>query len=104
MTRFYEEFGDNYDFANVIYLHPDSFLNRDHFAVKNDVSGIGQPLIDQTAQDRQCGCAARNYQVPARYDLRFRGTWRAARGGTSMDRLFGRAAASGRRLTALATV
>ena len=55
LTRFYEEFGDDYDFANVIYLHPDSFLNRDHFAVKNDVSGIGQPLIDQTAQYGSAG-------------------------------------------------
>jgi len=55
LTRFYEEFGDDYDFANVVYLHPDSFLNRDHFAVKNDVSGIGQPLIDQTAQYGSAG-------------------------------------------------
>ena len=55
LTRFYEEFGDDYDFANVIYLHPDSFLNRDHFAVKNDVSGIGRPLIDQTAQYGSAG-------------------------------------------------
>ncbi len=49
LNRFYEVFGDSYDFANVVYLHPDLTANRDHFAVKNDVSGIGQPIIDNTA-------------------------------------------------------
>jgi hypothetical protein len=47
--RFYEVFGDDYDFANVIYLHPDKFANRDHFPVKNDVLGIGVPIFDGTA-------------------------------------------------------
>src|SRR6266542_73392 len=36
LTRFYEVFGDDYDFANVIYLHPDLPANRDHVGVKND--------------------------------------------------------------------
>ena len=49
LKRFYEVFGDSYDFANVVYLHPDLTANRDHFPVKNDVSGIGQPIIDNTA-------------------------------------------------------
>ena len=68
LTRFYEEFGDDYDFANVIYLHPDSFLNRDHFAVKNDVSGIGQPLIDQTAQVP--AVRARSAELPGSRSIR----------------------------------
>jgi hypothetical protein len=48
-TRFYEVFGDDYDFANVVYLHPDTFANRDHFPVKNDVLGIGVPIFNSTA-------------------------------------------------------
>jgi hypothetical protein len=49
LTRFYDVFGDDYDFANVIYLHPDLSANRDHFGVKNDVQGIGLPPFDNTA-------------------------------------------------------
>jgi len=49
LTRFYEVFGDDYDFANVIYLHPDLPANRDHVGVKNDVLGIGLPIFDNTA-------------------------------------------------------
>jgi len=47
-TRFYEVFGDDYDFINVVYeiAH---FKNRRHFPTRNDVQGIGLPPFDNTA-------------------------------------------------------
>jgi hypothetical protein len=43
--KFYANFQDNYDFINVIYgvPHPE---NRHHFAVRNDIKGIGMRLFD----------------------------------------------------------
>ncbi|MBZ5560719.1 MAG: hypothetical protein LAO77_25985 [Acidobacteriia bacterium] len=52
---FYQTFGDDYDFLNVISL-PGRFLNRDHVAVKNDVDGIGLVRQDDS---RSYGSAGR---------------------------------------------
>jgi hypothetical protein len=43
--KFYANFPDNYDFINLIYgiPHPE---NRHHFAVRNDIKGIGMRLFD----------------------------------------------------------
>ena len=49
LTRFYQVFGDDYDFANVVFLHPDLTANRDHFGTRNDVQGIGLPIFNNTA-------------------------------------------------------
>ena len=49
LKRFYEVFSDDYDFANVVFLHPDLQTNRDHFPVRNDVQGIGVPIFNDTA-------------------------------------------------------
>jgi hypothetical protein len=49
LTRFYDVFGDDYDFANLVFLHPDHTTNRDHFAVRNDVLGIGVAVFDSSA-------------------------------------------------------
>lgn len=49
VTReFYRHFGDEYDFINLIYEVP-YFQNRDHFAVRNEVQGIGLGRIDNGA-------------------------------------------------------
>lgn len=47
-NRFYAAFADDYDFINLIYGTP-TFENRYHFAVKNEVSGIGIAPLDNTA-------------------------------------------------------
>ena len=49
VTReFYRWFDDDYDFLNIIYT-PARFANRTHFAVRNDVDGIGMSRFNQTA-------------------------------------------------------
>jgi hypothetical protein len=55
LTRFYEVFGDDYDFANVVFLLPDLFANRDHFGVRNDVQGIGLPIFDNASDYGSAG-------------------------------------------------
>jgi hypothetical protein len=47
MQRFYQLFGDDYDFINVISSRS-FFSNRFHFSVKNDVSGIGRELFNNS--------------------------------------------------------
>jgi hypothetical protein len=49
LTRFYEVFGDVYEFVNVVFLRPDLMTNRDHFGARNDVHGIGLPIFNNTA-------------------------------------------------------
>ncbi len=46
--RFYQLFGDDYDFLNVIST-PSFFSNRFHFQVKNTVSGIGEDIFNSSA-------------------------------------------------------
>jgi hypothetical protein len=55
LTRFYEVFGDDYDFVNLIFLHPNLVANRGHFGVKNVVLGIGLPVFDNTASYGSAG-------------------------------------------------
>ena len=55
LTRFYQVFGDDYDFANVVFLRPDLTANRDHFATRNDVQGIGRPIFNNTATHGSAG-------------------------------------------------
>jgi hypothetical protein len=45
--RFYQLFGDDYDFINIV-VDPSYFQNRFHFTVKNNVQGIGVQLSDRT--------------------------------------------------------
>jgi len=45
--RFYQLFGDDYDFLNVISA-TGFFSNRFHFAVKNTVSGIGEDFFNSS--------------------------------------------------------
>ena len=47
--RFYATHGDNYDFINFIHV-AGKRGNRFHFSVKNQVQGIGQSLLDTSAQ------------------------------------------------------
>ena len=44
--RFYDYFPDNYDFINVIYAIS-HFESPHHFAVRNDIQGIGMRLFDE---------------------------------------------------------
>jgi hypothetical protein len=41
---FYRYFPDRFDFLDVVFTLPSYFQNRYHFAVKNEVTGIGQPI------------------------------------------------------------
>jgi hypothetical protein len=43
--RFYEEFGDDYDFLNLIY-GIGYFMNRFHAGISNDVQGIGKSIYN----------------------------------------------------------
>lgn len=45
--QFYGYFHDDYDFLQVIYTEPSYPGNRYHFAVRNDVDGIGQTKFNQ---------------------------------------------------------
>jgi hypothetical protein len=45
--QFYGYFHDDYDFLQVIYAEPSYPANRYHFAVRNDVDGIGEPKFNQ---------------------------------------------------------
>jgi hypothetical protein len=57
--HFYQDFGDNYDFLNIIYT-PQHFDNRYHSSTHNDVSGIGLASFDNDA----------TYGVPATHRLK----------------------------------
>ena len=52
--RFYELYNDEYDFLSVLRL-PSVTHNRTHAAVCNDVSGIGVPLFDRSAEYGSAG-------------------------------------------------
>jgi hypothetical protein len=47
-TRFYDHFGDDYDFINVVYTTSRT-MNRHHIPVKNEVTGIGMGPLDNAA-------------------------------------------------------
>ncbi|HEX7676525.1 MAG TPA: hypothetical protein VF713_00260 [Thermoanaerobaculia bacterium] len=45
--QFYGYFHDDYDFLQIIYTEPSYPANRYHFAVRNDVDGIGEAKFNQ---------------------------------------------------------
>jgi hypothetical protein len=66
---FYRFYGDDFDFLNIIST-PSRIANRTHTVVRNDVSGIGLPLIDGSAQFGSAG-RLRGYSlfpIPGFYD------------------------------------
>ena len=66
---FYRFYGDEFDFLNIIST-PSLVSNRNHEIVRNDVSGIGDPLSDRSAQFGSAG-RLRGYTLfplPAFYD------------------------------------
>jgi hypothetical protein len=67
--KFYNHFEDCYDFVNVIYEFP-HIQNRYHFAIRNDVQGIGAKIINNTAlygsAGRLLGCTV--FPIPAMFD------------------------------------
>ncbi|HEU4508632.1 MAG TPA: choice-of-anchor X domain-containing protein [Pyrinomonadaceae bacterium] len=46
--RFYQLFGDDYDFLNIVYIST-RFQNRHHRLVKNQIQGIGVTVFNNTA-------------------------------------------------------
>jgi hypothetical protein len=69
LQDFYTHFGDDYDFANIIYEIP-HFKNRHHFGTKNDVQNIGIAIFDNTALygsgGRLMGCTV--FPIPSMFD------------------------------------
>ncbi len=55
VQQFYAYFPDEFDFVQVVYTLPYYPSNRYHFAVKNEVSGIGLPPLNNTAQYGSAG-------------------------------------------------
>ena len=47
LNTFYSHFDDVYDFIHIIY--PGFYLNRHHITVKQDVQGIGKPIMDESS-------------------------------------------------------
>ncbi len=47
--QFYGYFHDDYDFLQILFTVPSYPANRYHFAVRNDVSGIGVSIINNAA-------------------------------------------------------
>ena len=52
---FYGYYHDDFDFIQVVYTQPSYPQNRYHFAVRNDVSGIGQQIFNSAAQYGSAG-------------------------------------------------
>lgn len=48
-SRFYDLFGDDFEFASLVQSVPSRRENRGHYVVKNEVMGIGIPPLDDTA-------------------------------------------------------
>ncbi len=48
VQQLYGYFSDDYDFVMVVYAMPSYPANRYHFGVRNDVSGIGSAIFDQS--------------------------------------------------------
>jgi len=50
VQQFYGYYHDDFDFMQVVFTEPSYPQNRYHFAVRNDVTGIGQNLLNNGAQ------------------------------------------------------
>ena len=55
VQQFYGYYHDDYDFVMVVFTEPSYPQNRYHFAVRNDVSGIGQPLFNNSTMYGSAG-------------------------------------------------
>jgi hypothetical protein len=68
--RFYAVYGDDYDFLNIASTPPYNG-NRYHLAVKNDVTGIGVSVFDNSALYRSAGRlqGINRYPIPGFFDL-----------------------------------
>src|SRR5437763_137505 len=55
VQQLYGYFHDDYDFVQVLFTEPSYPQNRYHFAVRNDVSGIGQTLFNNATQYGSAG-------------------------------------------------
>ena len=55
VQQLYGYFHDDYDFVQVVYTQPSYPQNRYHFAVRNDVTGIGLTLFNNAAQYGSAG-------------------------------------------------
>jgi hypothetical protein len=53
--QFYSYFRDDYDFLQIVFTMPSYAVNRYHFAVRNDVSGIGLSIFNNDAQYGSAG-------------------------------------------------
>ena len=73
-NRLYAALGDDYDFVNLIYGTP-RFENRHHFAVGNEVSGIGVAPLDDTAAYGSAGrlLGITVFPIPTLFDAADRG-------------------------------
>jgi len=47
--EFYGYYHDDYDFLQIVYVEPSYPANRYHFAVRNDVDGIGETKFNSTS-------------------------------------------------------
>jgi hypothetical protein len=67
--EFYRWFGDDFDVLNLIY-EPQRFANRTHSVVKNQVSGIGLALSDNTARFGSAGrlLGVSQFPIPGFFD------------------------------------
>jgi hypothetical protein len=55
VQQLYGYFHDDYDFVEVVYTEPSYPQNRYHFQVRNDVTGIGAPFLNNAAQYGSAG-------------------------------------------------
>jgi hypothetical protein len=55
VQQFYTHFPDDFDFVQVVFTLPIYFANRYHFAVRNDVAGIGLSIFDNSSQYGSAG-------------------------------------------------
>jgi hypothetical protein len=67
--QFYQVFGDDFDQIDLIFS-PEHFANRNHVTVRNDVQGIGESIVNATAQYGSAGrlIGISNFPIPGFYD------------------------------------
>src|SRR2546421_9045687 len=51
--QFYGYYHDDFDFLQVVFTQPSYLANRYHFAVRNDVDGIGQNKFNQAPRSEE---------------------------------------------------
>jgi hypothetical protein len=70
-TQFYGAFPDDFDFLSIVHGNPSRPENRFHGQVQNKVSGIGDPLFDDTAATGSAGrlLGITHYPLDVLYDM-----------------------------------